>query len=381
MKQHSRSFGHALTEEDLASTDAEESGDEIWKTSEMHGMEVTEDDSLWKCVKQGCKGYQKIMSNLANVRAHYNSDAHFNAADEVSSSDESLEELDGMEFSQDGGWLCVKRGCKKLGTTYRILYNAKRHSLTDAHAMAEEESPEPEEELDGVEYSDEMAAWVCTKAACKRNGIPFAHIGFARQHARCATHMKAGENAPTPARPSVRLFATPRRAKHSSTSSLLTPVEMADSTIHVSPGSPFAGRGLTLPRRPAGTGTSENSIATQTPVKIRIQRPSATNSGFGNRLTELEKENRELKERVVKLEGEMAQITGSKSPQVPRSPAAGLLAPRHPSAQVSNASSSSLSSPASSRHLESLSQYVREEFRPTVPMEVDEDDMWNPIKY
>ncbi|KAM0237124.1 hypothetical protein ACHAPO_004467 [Fusarium lateritium] len=360
MKQHSRSFGHALTEEDLASTDAEESGDEIWKSSEVHGMEVTEDESLWKCVKQGCKGYQKIISNIANVKKHYNSAAHINAADEINSSDDSHEELDGMEFSKDSGWLCVRRGCKKLGTTYRILYTAKQHFSSEIHAMAEEESSndESEEELDGVAYSKELAAWVCTKNACKRYGHRFTHVGVARQHARCTTHLKAGE-----------ITATPRRIKHSLTNSLLTPIEMDGSTIHATPGSPSAGRGLNLVQRPASI--SENSPATRTPGKIRIRRPSVTNSRNEKRIVELEKENQQLKERVAKLEGE---VFGPKSPQ------SGLLAP--PAAQVSNASSSSLSSPASSRQMENLAQYVQDEFRLGVPMEVDEsDDMWNPAKY
>ncbi|CEI65867.1 hypothetical protein FVEN_g7460 [Fusarium venenatum] len=363
MKQHSRSFDHSLTEEDLASTDAEESGDEIWKTSDVYGMEVTEDEGLWKCAKQGCKGYQKIMSNMANVRMHFNSAAHLNAADEVNSSDDTHEELDGMEFSKDSGWLCVRPGCKKLGTTYRILYNAKRHFSSEIHVMAEEESSdgESEEELDGVAYSEELAAWVCTKNACKRYGHRFAYVGFARQHARCTSHLKAGE-----------ITATPRRIKHYSIDSPLTPIEMDGSTIHVTPGSPSAGRGLNLVRRPAGI--SENSPATRAPGKIRIRRSSGANSRNEKRIVELEKENQQLKERVTKLEGE---VFGPKSPSGPQS---GLLAPL--AAQVSNASSSSLSSPTSSRQMENLAQYVQDEFRLDVPMEVDEsDDMRNPAKY
>ncbi|GKU21442.1 hypothetical protein FLAG1_05451 [Fusarium langsethiae] len=357
MKQHSRSFGHALTEEDLASTDTEGSGDEIWKTSDVHGMEVTQDKSLWKCIKQGCKGYQKIMSNIANVRMHFNSAGHINAADEVSSSDDAHEELDGMEFSKDSGWLCIKPGCTKRGTTYRFLYNAKRHFSSEIHAMAEEESShgESEEELDGVAYSEEKAAWVCTKTACKRYGKPFAHVGFARQHAQCATHLKAGE-----------VSATPRRVKRSSTGSLLTPIEMAGSTAPVTPGSPSAGRGITLVRRPAAT--SENSPAIRTPAKIRIRRSSGVKSSAEKRIVELEKENQQLKERVTKLEGE---VFGSNSPHVPRLPTAGLFPP--PAAQMSN-SSSSLSSLASSRQMENLAQYA--------PMEVDgSDDMWDPLRY
>ncbi|PTD11986.1 hypothetical protein FCULG_00004781 [Fusarium culmorum] len=360
MKQHSRSFGHALTEEDLASTDVEESGDEIWKTTDVHGMEATQDEGLWKCIKQGCKGYQKIMSNMANVRMHFNSAAHMNAAEEVSSSDDSHEELDGMEFSKDSGWLCVKPGCKKRGTTYRFLYNAKRHFSADIHAMAEEETSHGEsgEELDGMAYSEETAAWVCAKNACRSYGKSFVTVGFARKHARCTTHLKADEITPTP-----------RRFKHSSTNSLLTPIEMGGSTANVTPGSPSTGRGLTLVRRPAGT--SENTPTNRTPGKIRIRRSSGAKSGNEKRITDLERENQELKERVTKLEGE---VYGPKSPGVPQSPTAGLLAP--PTAQVSDASSSALSSPASSRQMENLAQYVQEESHLAVPMEVD-DDVWN----
>ncbi|QPC76494.1 hypothetical protein HYE68_007246 [Fusarium pseudograminearum] len=365
MKQHSRSFGHALTEEDLASTDAEESGDEIWKTTDVHGMEATQDEGLWKCIKQGCKGYQKIMSNMANVRMHFNSAAHMNAAEEVSSSDDSHEELDGMQFSKDSGWLCVKPGCKKRGTTYRFLYNAKRHFSAEIHAMAEEESSHDgsEDELDGMAYSEETAAWVCAKNACRSYGKPFVTVGFARKHARCTTHLKADEITPTP-----------RRFKHSSTNSLLTPIEMGSSTANVTPGSPSTGRGLTLVRRPAGS--SENTPTNRTPGKIRIRRSSGAKSGNEKRITDLERENQELKERVTKLEGE---VFGPKSPGVPQSPTAGLLVP--PAAQVSNTSSSALSSPASSRQMENLAQYVQEEFHLAVPMEVDEDDVWNPAMY
>ncbi|KAL4726893.1 hypothetical protein ACLX1H_005787 [Fusarium chlamydosporum] len=380
MKQHSRSFAHALTEEDLASTDTEKSGDEIWKESDMHGMEVNEDESLWKCVRQGCKGYQKTMKNLGNAKSHFNSDAHLIAAEEVGSSDEPLEEVDGMERSEDGTWRCVKSGCSKLGTTYRLLSNAKRHCLTETHVLAEEESSpdETEEELDGVEYQDEMAAWVCTRAACKRYRIPITHLGFARQHARCATHIKAGENTVTSNQPPMPLFTTPRRATQSAANSLLTPMEMADSTAHVSPGSPSAGRGLTLVTRAAGT--PQTSTATQTPKQIRHRRSSATNPGVEKRIRELKKESQELKERVANLEGQMAQVLEGKSPEVPRSSAPGFLAPNPSAAPVSHAASSSLSSAASSGQMESLSKFARQEFRPIVSMEVDEDELWNVSK-
>ncbi|CAG7565248.1 unnamed protein product [Fusarium equiseti] len=378
MRQHSRSFGHALTEEDLVSSDTENSDDddeEIWQTSDHYGMEVTQDGGLWRCVKQGCKGYHKVMKNLNNTRSHFNSNAHATAAFELSSSDESQEELEGMEAAQSGGgWRCVKPGCQKLGATFRLLHNAKRHCSTDAHALAKEPSPEPEEPLFDVEYDHEKAVWICTKAACKRRGIPFAHFGFARQHARCASHLKAGENTATPTQPTAHFFRTPKRLKRSFPGSLLTPIEIDDSTVHVSPGSPSAGRDWITVRHSAES--PQNDASTQTPRQIRVRRSSTANSAVGKRITELEKESQQLKDRITELELKMAQVVELKSPCVPRSPIPGLLAAQASAAPASNARSSSLSSPASSGCMEALTQYVQQSFRPIVPMEIDEDEVW-----
>ncbi|KAJ4013976.1 hypothetical protein NW752_005688 [Fusarium irregulare] len=377
MKQHSRTFGHAQTEEDLASTDNEDSDDEIWQTSDLYGMEVTQDGGRWRCAKQGCKGYNKVIKSLYNTRAHFNSHAHATAAFEISSSDESQEELEGMETSRSGGsWVCVKPGCQKQGATFRLLHNARQHSLADAHALAEEPSSsnELEEQLVDVEYDDEKAAWVCTKAACKRRGIPFAHFGFARLHAQCASHLKAGENTPTPTQPSAHFFRTPKRLKRSFGGSLLTPIEIDDFAVPVTPGSPSAGRGSITVRH--SDGSPQNDASTQTPGQIRIRRPRAIDSGAEKRLAELEKESQQLKDRVKELEGQMARVVGLKSPPVPRSPIPGLLAAQAPAAPASNARSSSLSSPASSGRMEALTQYVQQSFRPIVPMGVDEDEVW-----
>ncbi|KAJ4130084.1 hypothetical protein NW768_007059 [Fusarium equiseti] len=371
MKQHSRTFGHAQTEEGLASADNEDPDDEIWQTSDLYGMEANQDGGRWKCVKQGCKGYNKIMKSLNNARAHFNSNAHATAAFEISSSDESQEELEGMEASQSGGgWICVKPGCPKRGAIYRLLHTARQHCSTDAHALAEAPSSsiEPEEQLIDVEYDDEKAGWVCTKAACRRRGIPFAHFGFARLHAQCASHLKAGEITATPTQPSTHFFRTPKRLKRSFPGSLLTPIEIDDFAVPVSPGSPSAGRGSITVRH--SDESPQNDASTQTPRQIRFRRSSTTNSAVGKRITELEKESQQLKDRITELELKMAQVVELKSPGVPRSPIPGLLA-----ATASNAPSSSLSSPASSRRMEALTQYVQQSFRP-MPMEVDENEVW-----
>jgi hypothetical protein len=189
MKQHTRSFGHALTEEDLESMEAEESGDEIWKKSDMPGIEVTECESLWRCIKEGCKGYNMIMSRLGNARSHFNSDAHLMAADELSSSDESLEHLEGMTYSKDDrAWTCVKGGCKKFGNAIQQIGNARKHANTNAHVLAEKEVSAPgnlpeQEEMEGMGFSPEKDAWSCVRHACKGWGRFFTSVGFARLHA------------------------------------------------------------------------------------------------------------------------------------------------------------------------------------------------------
>ncbi|KAM0558254.1 hypothetical protein ACHAPJ_004943 [Fusarium lateritium] len=290
-KQHSRSFGHALTEEDLAST--EESGEEVWKKSDMHGMDVTEDEASWKCTKQGCKGFGRVIKQIGNARKHFNSASHLMAEEEVSSSDESHEALESMEFFKErGSWICVKPGCKGLGKS-------------------------------------------------------FSHTGVAA-HNRSIAHVTAKEKMTTPTQHGADLFRTPNRA---SFNPFLTPIDVSESTIHVSPGSPSAGRGHILVRRPATDPRKRATPSTKTPTTIKLRRSSASKVDMEKQQAELEKRNQDLEDRVAKLEEQMGRVLGTESPQVPQTP------------------------DARAARVESLSKFVRAPFRPTVPM--DEDEVMN----
>ncbi|KAM0313297.1 hypothetical protein ACHAPQ_012063 [Fusarium lateritium] len=361
MEQHSRSFGHALTEEDLESTDEEESSDEIWKKSDMPGIEVTECESLWRCIKEGCKGYNMTMSRIGNVRSHYRSNAHLMAADELSSSDESLEPLEGMAYSKDTRvWTCVKGGCKKYGNAIQHICNARKHANTDAHLLAEEEVSvlgDPP----GMAFSHEKDAWSCARPACKSWGRFFSSVGFARLHANSASHIKAGEDM-VMTEPGMYEFgiatSTPIRTP---ATQLLTPVDMDPSTIYVSPESPSSGRGIN--RFNAGS-TPRTTTPVRTPKTIRLRRSSAPKPEIEKRQVELENKNRDLEERVSKLEEQMGQLLVVQSPQAPCSPL-----PPPSSSQSSSPLTSVPQSPASSASvIRTLSRFVRSPFRPRVPV-------------
>jgi hypothetical protein len=360
MKQHARSFGHALTEEDLESTETEESGDEIWKKSDMPGIEVTECESLWRCIKEGCKGYNMIISRLGNARSHLNSDAHLMAADELSSSDESLEHLEGMIYSKDEQtWTCVKGGCKKFGNTIQYTGNARKHANTNAHVLAEEEvsapgNPPEQEEMEGMGFSHEKDAWSCVRHACKGWGRSFTSVGYARLHANCTSHIKAGEDmvmteqgmheSSIPKSPPMRTPAA----------QLLTPVDMGPSTIYVNPESPSSGRGIN--RFNTGS-TPRTATSARTPKSIQLRRSSAPKAEMEKRQVELENKNRDLEERVSKLEEQMGQLLTVQSPQAPRS-----------SSQASSPLTSVPQSPVSSASvIYTLSRFVRSPFRPRIP--------------
>ncbi|KAF4971044.1 hypothetical protein FSARC_2057 [Fusarium sarcochroum] len=288
MKLHSRSFGHAMTEEDLAST--EESGEEVWKKSDIHGMDFAEDETLWKCVKRGCKGFDKVIYMVHNARKHFNSDAHLMAEQEVSSPDE------------------------------------------------------PHEALEGVEFSKEKGRWICVKPGCKGFDKAFSHTGVA-VHNRSIAHVTAKEKIAAPTQPTMNLFTTPKRV---SLNPLLTPIEVSGSTIHVSPGSPSAGRGHTLVRRPATDLRKSTTPSTRTPATIKLRRSSASKAGMEKRQVGLEKRNQDLEDRVAKLEEQMGRVLGAQSPQVPQTPE------------------------ARAARVESLSKFVRASFRPALLMDEDE---------
>ncbi|KAM0429614.1 hypothetical protein ACHAPT_006215 [Fusarium lateritium] len=78
MKQHVHSFGHAMTEEDMASSD-ECSEDLVWVSSEFEGMEVCRDKAVWRCVKRGCRGFGTTRPTKYKARSHSKSITHATA--------------------------------------------------------------------------------------------------------------------------------------------------------------------------------------------------------------------------------------------------------------------------------------------------------------
>ncbi|KAG5823435.1 hypothetical protein H9Q74_006453 [Fusarium xylarioides] len=430
MKQHSRSLGHVRAEEDLGFTDADESDEEVWKKSAVHGMEVAEDGLLWKCTKQGCKKFNVVIKGLGNAKSHYSSDTHLMAADEIAtSSDESVEHIEGMESLKDGdGWRCLKRGCRKFNKLFSHLGNAKKHACGDSHALAEDPDS-ADENLDGLEYSMEEGVWTCVKPGCKRMNSIYQHLASARKHAsanfhalaeepaeeivediegmvaldegsaymcikfgckgsskvysnvrsaklhaNARPHMKAGEvSAFMPSQFNMDLFATPTRTPRNL---LLTPMETEESTIVVTPGSPSAGRGT----NPAGHPTGARNNASARNVKtIRLRGPSM------NKQEELERKNRELESRVAKLEMQIGQLLGLQSPPIQnnaryQNPEVLQSSQVHQSAQVYQSAQLFQQMPEAPHEttcarVEGLSKFVRAAYRPKMSMPVDEDEL------
>ncbi|KAF4344309.1 hypothetical protein FBEOM_1703 [Fusarium beomiforme] len=432
MKKHSRSFGHALTEQDLHSTDAEDSGEEAWKKSDVHGMDVAENGLFWKCTKQGCKKFNVVIRGLGNAKSHFGSAAHLEAAEElneiVSSSEESFEHLEGMEYSKDDDvWTCVKRGCKRFNKVIQHFGHAKRHAVSDNHALAEEPDYS-DENLEGMEYSREEGVWTCIKPGCKRINAIFQHHSQARKHvsakfhalaeepsledaledidgmmvlegetayicvkfgcrgsgkiysnvraaklhANAGPHMRAGEMlASTPTQSAMGLFTTPKRTPQVL---LPTPMDTDESTIFATPGSPSAGRGINHASYPAST--PQKSTATQAPMTIRLQRSSLTKPSTDKRQMDLENKNRVLEARVAKLEMQMGQVLRLQSPQnqhnvqneqtsqVQQTP--GLFQQLPEAIRPSNTSCA---------RVEGLSRFVRAAFRPKMPRPENEDEL------
>ncbi|KAF4496179.1 hypothetical protein FAGAP_7667 [Fusarium agapanthi] len=415
MKQHSRSLGHARAEEDLEFTDADESGEEVWKKSAVHGMEVAEDGLLWKCTKQGCKKFNVVIKGLGNAKSHYSSDTHLMAADEIAtSSDESVEHIEGMESLKDGdGWRCLKRGCRKFNKLFSHLGNAKKHASGDSHALAEEPDS-ADGNLDGLEYSIEEGVWTCIKPGCKRMNSVYQHLASARKHANAnfhalaeelaeeivedvegmvaldegsaymcikfgckgsgkaysnvrsaklhanaRPHMRAGEvSAFMPSQFNMDLFATPTRTPRNL---LLTPMETEESTIVVTPGSPSAGRGANSAGHSTG---ARNNTSARIAKTIRLRGPSV------NKQEELEGKNRELESRVAKLEMQIGQVLGLQSPPVHQSSRV------HQSAQLFQQTPEAPQiSETTCARVEGLSKFVRAAYRPKMSMPVDEDEL------
>ncbi|TXC07078.1 hypothetical protein FocTR4_00003944 [Fusarium oxysporum f. sp. cubense] len=425
MKQHSRSLGHVRAEEDLGLTDADESGEEVWKKSAVHGMEVAEDGLLWKCTKQGCKKFNVVIKGLGNAKSHYNSDTHLTAAEEIAtSSDESVEHIEGMEFLKDGdGWRCLKRGCRKFNKFFLHLGNAKKHASGDSHALAEEPDS-ADENLDGLDYSMEEGVWTCVKPGCKRINAIYQHLTSARKHANAnfhalaeepaeeilediegmvvldgesaymcikfgckgsgktysnvrsaklhanaRPHMKAGDiSAFMPNQFNMDLFATPTRTPRNL---LLTPMETEESTIVVTPGSPSAGRGTNPAGHPAG---ARNGTSARTTKMIRLGRSSVTTAGSSKHEV-LERKNRELESRVAKLEMQMGQVLGSQSPQIQNN-AHYQNSQVHQSAQwFQQIPELPQAHETTCARVEGLSKFVRAAYRPKMSMPVNEDEL------
>ncbi|KAI7758447.1 hypothetical protein LZL87_006838 [Fusarium oxysporum] len=426
MKQHSRSLGHVRAEEDLGFTDADESGEEVWKKSAVHGMEVAEDGLLWKCTKQGCKKFNVVIKGLGNAKSHYNSDTHLMAAEEIAtSSDESVEHIEGMESLKDGaGWRCLKRDCRKFNKLFLHLGNAKKHASGDSHALAEEPDS-ADESLDGLDYSMEEGVWTCVKPGCKRMNAIYQHLTSARKHANAnfhalaeepaeetlediegmvvldgvsaymcikfgckgsgktysnvrsaklhanaRPHMKAGDiSAFMPNQFNMDLFATPTRTPRNL---LLTPMETEESTIVVTPGSPSAGRGTNPAGHPA---SARNSTSARTSKTIRLRGSSVATAG-SSKQEELERKNRELESRVAKLEMQMGQVLGLQSPQIQHN-AQNYQSPQfHQSAQLFQQIPEAPQIPETTRaRVEGLSRFVRATYRPKMPMPVNEEEL------
>ncbi|KAF9767949.1 hypothetical protein IL306_014816 [Fusarium sp. DS 682] len=421
MKQHSRSFGHALTEHDFAFTNAGHSDEEVWKKSD-------------KCTKQGCKKYNIVIKGTGNAKSHYSSVSHLEAAEELnevfSSSDESYEHIEGIYYSKDEAvWRCVKRGCRKFNKGFQYFGNAKKHASGDSHTLAE--APDySDENLEGIEYSKDEGVWTCIKPGCKKINSVFQHLTNARKHvsakfhalaeepspmeealediegmmvlegetayicvkygckgsgkiysnlrsaklhANAGPHMKAGDiSAFMPTQSTGVPFITPKRT---SQGLLPTPMETDESTSFVTPGSPSSGQGISSVGHPAST--PRKSTPTQTPTTIRLRQSSVTKPGNDKRQEELEKRNRELEVRVTKLEMQMGQVLALQSPQnqpnlqnqqssqVEQSPVLFQQLPEVLRPPVIT----------SCARVEGLSQFVRAAFRPKMPRPEVEDEL------
>ncbi|PNP84712.1 hypothetical protein FNYG_01806 [Fusarium nygamai] len=419
MKQHSRSLGHVRAEEDLGFTDANESDEEVWKKSAVHGMEVAEDGLLWKCTKQGCKKFNVVIKGLGNAKSHYSSDTHIMAAEEiVTSSDESVEPIEGMESLRDGdGWRCLKRGCRKFNKLFSHLGNAKKHAVGDSHALAEEPDS-ADENLDGLEYSMEEGVWTCVKPGCKRMNSIYHHLASARKHASANIHALAEEPAEETVEDiegmvaldegsaymcikfgckgsskvysnvrSAKLHANARPHMRAGEVSAFMPsqfnMDLQRNRPLLSPrGSPSAGRG----NNPADhlTGARNNTSA-RTVKTIRLRGASI------NKQEELERKNRELESRVARLEMQMGQVLGLQSPPIQnnaryQNPEVHQVSPVYQNSLVLQSSQIHQSAQlfqqmpeapheTTCARVEGLSKFVRAPYRPKMSMPVDEDEL------
>ncbi|KAM6516147.1 hypothetical protein FALCPG4_014331 [Fusarium falciforme] len=254
LKQHARSFAHATSEEDMASND--ESSQEIWVSSGLEGMEITEDKAFWRCAKRGCKKFGNVYIQRGNAKTHSTLISHTTA-------DEFLEEVwvssefEGMEVKGMALWKCVKRGCRRFGHTMTPINNARTHANSVSHTTADPDVP-----------------------------------------------MSPG----TPTTP----FATPKSAP---ATTLLTPMNL-DTPVPDTLSSPSAGRGPSAAMSlvtPTKTPTSLRMPPSRTMIKLC--RGPNTSSQVKRRQDELERRNQELEDRVERLEEQLARVLSAGSTQ------------------------------------------------------------------
>ncbi|KAI8655116.1 C2H2-type domain-containing protein [Fusarium keratoplasticum] len=254
LKQHAHSFAHATSEEDMASND--ESSQEIWVSSGLEGIEVTEDKTFWRCAKRGCKKFGNVYIQRGNAKTHSTLISHTTA-------DEFLEEVwvssdfEGMEVKGMALWKCVKRGCRRFGHTMTPINNARTHANSVSHTTADPDVP---------------------------------------------------MSPDTPTTP----FATSKTAP---ATTLLTPMNL-DTPVPDTPSSPSAGRGPSAAMAlvtPTKTPTSLRIPPSRTMIKLR--RGPNTSSQVKRRQDELERRNQELEDRVKRLEEQLARVLGAGSTQ------------------------------------------------------------------
>jgi hypothetical protein len=282
MKRHAHSFGHAMTEEDMESMD--ESPDEVWVSCALEGMEVTEDNALWRCTKRGCRGFGRVFNQSANAKRHIYSILHTTA---------------------DQG----------------ATMSPKTPMTSFAHATAADDmasSNEPQEEVawvssefEGMEVKG-MALWKCVKRGCRRFGHTMTPINNARAHANSVSHTTADPDVPMSPETPTTPFATPKSAP---ATTLLTPMNL-DTPVPATPLSPSAGRGPSAAMALV-TPTKTPTLLRTPPSRrmIKLRRSSNTSSQAKRRQDELERQNQELEDRVKRLEEQLARVLGHRATQ------------------------------------------------------------------
>ncbi|RSL73872.1 hypothetical protein CEP54_000080 [Fusarium duplospermum] len=282
LKQHAHSFAHAMTEDDMDSTD--ESPEEVWVSCDLEGMEVAKDNTLWRCVKKGCRGFGRTIPQRGYARKHSYSITHITADEETTMSPETPTTPFAHAVAVDG-----------MAST--------------------DESPEEvwvTSPLEGMEVTEDNASWRCTKRGCRGFGHVFKQSFNAKKHNNSAMHTKADQDATMSPKTPTTPFATPKSTPETA---LMTPMDL-DTLIPATPLSPSAGRGsnaaMTL-ATPTKTPTSFRTPPSRAMIKLR--RTSNAPFQVKRRQDELERQNRELEDRVKRLEEQLAKVLGKGATQ------------------------------------------------------------------